>query len=510
MTAPRDVNTRIGHIELGAPSLKHQKEQALEYVGAALVQNLRPPRGQISPLVGRDRVALIPYSTGRGPRLYDLTAGYLGGELRINAGFANDKVVKILDGNMAQLVPWAIPLEGNITVHRRDRHIEILIPWPDKWIVDDLSFEKLMGDSGTSAALNAAWQDNRLVLGVDSQGELITPQFVTTKRGNALGAFHLGIIGVTGYGKSWLAMSLRWQLAMGYQRAVAKHQHQAGLGRGRFIPSYTLLIDGKGDGDGLPFTDGMPGQTGPAAYTVEDTQRALYWVYREKEQRKERMRANKIRACPDPPIYIFVSDFSTLTEDELVAWFFEHLARQGRAQNIHLVMENQDFFADAFGSAATPRQIDMRITFKLNDEYDNRAALPKGCSLQAHMLLSRVGEAILATEGWAKHILVPYATESQMRELLGHEPLLDAWPEVEIEKVMGFSGEALQRDDNFTPEEWAAAIYGEAAGLGRGKIQETMRELGATSTPGSGRMDRLRGHARQINERLKRLGYCSL
>jgi len=501
--------TRAGAIELDSKPLKQKKVEALNYIGTTLVRNMSHPH------LTSDPFRLISYPNGQ---QYRTVPSHLHGEIHINAGFRNQELMRKLEDNVAQVVPWGITSITQPTLVQEGRSIIVSIPWPDNYIVDDVPLMSL-----PPATLEATWLAGRLVVGVEKTGTLITPQF-TPRQEDKTSVIHMLVAGTTGMGKTVFISTMIGQI----QRAFLLMQDRQKKGLAprsgpqpyylehpNKPPSYTVILDGKG-ADGLEFLQGVPGLTGPIAFNIEDAQDALFWVYMQMEERRQeaRRQANKRRGryvCNEPPIYVFISEFDVfLRENEVIQWLVKQIARRGRSFKTFMIMDGQNTFKPDFGDNTIPDQLSTRIAFRTANVSANTAIMPKGCPLKSHEQLHRRGEAFFVSDLLWAHMLVPRMLDSDFDEMRGHAPALDEWPQVDVSKLRGYEGEQpeTQRNDNWTPAQIAVAVHAAQHGIGWPSTKELYEQFGEGM--GRGRDRRVRKLGAEINRYLDELGYCSI
>jgi len=371
---------------------------------------------------------------------------------------------------------------------RNDGSLVITAPWPADLQVGDAPLDTLAGVTPSN-------KRGRFVIGPDTAGDLVTLEFGPAKRAGDVHIVHHGLIpGATGTGKTWFMRSLAWQLCQ-----------QPG--------ALSIVIDNKG-GDGVGYLRNIPGQVGPTVIDDVDTARAaLAWVVNECRARYRRMEEAHELECNEPPLYVYVSEFTTLTAktigaaDPACIFILAFLAMKGRAANIHLILDTQYPKGSDFGNTATRKQFDFIQCFRMADQYDTAAALPPGVDLRPYLTLTKPGDGYTFVEARGRRTLAAYVRPAKLAEVIDSAaPQLAAWPEFDPNDLEGFEQprEAGQPVKGYDAGEIAAALS--VIKRAGDKKRLLRQECGGM---GNDRAAALLALARELATELEARGYCA-
>lgn len=469
------TETRAQYIEVG--NKVNKRANALEYLARTLLANMDHPH------FNREGFRLIPYADGS---MYKTQPTHLFGEIRVRAGLRKGELAATLDkddyAKLLEFLPWELDRHARPNVFVRNKEVVIQAPWPVRWITATSKLRSL-GDQ----TLRALWRRGRIVVGQDTYGTLVAPQFGYSKSDAPHTIYHLSVGGMSGYGKTVLLWTMLYQLSS--------------------VPdAQIVLLDAKGGMDGLMVCDGIANQVGPAARQYEDVANALYWIYLQMEERYERMERGN-------PIIVAFSEFDTYLKDrdlrDPVAWLVNQLIRRGRSANIHLILETQSASVSNFADSSTRDMLDTVVAFRTKNHYATQQLVPDVCQLKPHVHLSLPGEAFYVTDSDEYRIMVPYAEEQDIEGRKGLDGFsVDDWPELNTAKMRGYEGDGVQHKP-FTPVELAVGAHAASQGLGRKLTNDLLRQHAGRGM-GSGRTKRLLEEGRQLSETLGALGFCDL
>ena len=486
-------------------TIDERKQQLLSNAARALVANCDHPAIFGGGYIDRDGKAHNPrgLQLARWPESGQFTrrrASYLVGIISILPGLDAARAKAALEKErcaaLIQLlnsVGWQAP-DGQFPEVSlgNDGALSVTAPWPADLQSGDAPLDSLIG-------VQPALHRGRFIVGPDTTGDIVTLQFGPAKTDRHI-VHHALIAGTSGSGKTWFMLSLAWQLS---------HHKDAKI----------IIIDCKG-GDGIGFLRNIPGQVGPTIVDdIDGAKSALLWVVQELQRRYRVMETSSMRECNEPPVYVFISEFTRLTADVIGAsdpaaiFMLAYLAQMGRAGNVHLIIDTQYPKGSVFGDQVTRKQFDLTMCFRTADQYDTLAVLPPGVDVRPYLTLTQPGDGYTFVESRGRRTLSAYVREADLRDLRDSAvPQLRAWERFDATALEGFEEPAKRGRpaEPFTAVQIAAALYQQRHPV-RGDRREALRRALESQT-GSGmssdRLHELMNLAIELNAELDASDYC--
>ncbi len=398
----------------------------------------------------------------------DAIAGPRVGAIEILAGVDTGKLYRMLTAdNMAlsrQFVPW--DFEHNPTCYLNGRRVRLEVAWPKDLQQSDIPLESLG---------RCPERGDLFIVGMNERGATIRLRMSDQNP-------HLLIGGATGSGKTWTMRSIAAQLSRQDQHIV--------------------LCDGKW-GRGLAPVDRLPGQVGPLATEGDQIRAALGWVYNE-------MKSRYTHSVDNPkPITVIFDEFQELTRgnaDPVVTELLRRIGALGRDANVHLVCGTQHATVDVFGDSTTRRHFTLRIALKVTD-YSASEAVVGGPTPRADQNLLGSGDAYVVTPNVVQRVQMAYIAQARLSDYTGGMMTMDSWPAFSAEDLGTETPTPGRPQEQFSEDLIVEAILAAAAGQGRDKLIERIRDRTGAGI-GSGRASRLLTIGRNIQLGLEVAGYC--
>ena len=390
------------------------------------------------------------------------------GAIEILAGVDTGKLYRMLNAdNMAlsrQFVPW--DFEHDPTCYLSGRRVRLEVAWPDDLQQSDIPLHSLG---------QYPKRDDLFIVGMNERGATIRLRLSDQNP-------HLLIGGATGSGKTWTMRSIAAQLSKG--------------------DGHIVLCDGKW-GRGLAPVNNLPGQVGPLATEAHEIRAALGWVYRE-------MKDRYVKRVDNPkPITVIFDEFQEFTRgnaDPVVTELLRRIGALGRDANVHLVCGTQHATVDVFGDATTRRHFTLRIALKVTD-YSASEAVVGGPTPRADQNLLGSGDAYVITPNVVQRVQMAYIPQDRLSSYTDGALTLDQWPLFDAEDLGTETPTAGRPQESFDEALITDAVLAAAAGQGRDKLIERVRDRTGLGI-GSSRASRLLKLGRYVHLSLEAAGYC--
>jgi hypothetical protein len=456
------------------------KQQALEEFVRNVWANI--DRKQIS---GSEPIRLnsVPYTNRKAEMICSYLLGIAGfypcldGRRMRNALSADDFIL------LRQLVPWKIPFGQSPECYLDDKLVWFAVPWP---LEEQRNVKLALDDCAQSVTM--AKGSRKIILGADTKGSIVTPEF-SPELTEPHHVTHIMIAGKSGYGKSSQTRLIVVQVA---------RQEQ----------TQSVLIDG-GGGKSLGYVNGVPGQVGPLATSLPRARDALFWAYKQVEERNYKL-GTAMRGGHDlhfPPIMVYISEFDRFTSDGAFSTMFNDVVRRGRSASVHVVAESQSTKADDLGDISTRQQMD-RIVFRTADRYASEAALPTGCKLKPHKSLTAPGDGLFVTgRGRLVRFLAAYL-EPEQYEAYTTEPPSEPYPEFDASEVAGVDDGRRSEKREFSVEQLAVGATAHRYGWSRDDTRKALHDVTGNGMSSRKIDNDLAEAGERLDNALAALNYC--
>ena len=427
----------------------------------------------------------------------DVVLGYRVGQLRMNAGLDNARLVKELTPEVLwQHITWDCPGNPTAYVDRREVVVEAALP-PEMQDVN-VPLNRVANFEPGCAPLDGS----KLFLGFTRKDTIIT---LPTDH-----FAHYLVAGMTGSGKSWVLRLLAYLLSLGNLRNGPKTQ--------------IVLLDGKG-GEGLSILNGLPGQVGPLAITEGEWIDALGWLSLVIDERYAQVRhgaGKKLTyGTPELPHIIVIADEPQMFLQDgrctEITDLVTKVLTQGRAAGVRMVAGTHKVSLKMFGATGNSNRDQFGVTLGGQVKTDTASRLlfdDDRCT----RLLGHGDFCVNAPDGGGaiidERIQMAHVQEDVLERHARHAPLLDSFPEFDVSQMVGHKGRGRPQI-NFTEQQLSIAIRGAAHVTKDGKPAPRGRtwlenELEANECPiaGTGPLRRLLAQGRAIHADLEEHHYC--
>ena len=243
----------------------------------------------------------------------------------------------------------------------------------------------------------------------------------------------------------------------------------------------------------------LPGVLGPCATTGPDVRGALGWACAEMLRRYNSGTNGYKRLA------VFVDEFQTFNEDEVIVSLLSKLTAQGRAANVHAILATQNPRTDSFKDPTIPRNIVGRIALCVTDYAASSVAVggntPRADKLQMQ------GDSYYLRPGVCYRTQVAYVGDPEITAGMGDAPewRFTRWPEYRAEDVGQDLSESVGW--SYRGDELAVSIVAAVHEEGRPAMVKRLQdaELGK---PGAERAIRLLQLGRDAHDWLRANSYA--
>jgi len=389
------------------------------------------------------------------------------GAIELDADLYAGKLLRVLSRSdcaaLRHLVPTEWEFTGEPQAFMRGRWLRVEVGWPD-----DLAENTIrLGQINKRPAGDGRW-----AIGLDELGRTVVG-WLSDKTP------HILVSGTTGSGKSVVVQGMAVQFGAAGDVDM-------------------VLCDGKG-GESLHKVERLPGVLGPCAVEGPEVRGALGWAVAEMKRRYNSGTNGYKRLA------VFVDEFQTFNEDEVIVSLLSKLTAQGRAANVHTILATQNPRTDSYGDPTIPRNIVGRIALCVTD-YAASAVAVGGNTPRADKLQMQ-GDSYYVRPGACYRTQVAYVDEQEITAGMGDSPdwRFTRWPEYEPEDI----GQDAPEDNcqfRYRGDELAVALVAATMGEGR-KLFEDRMEAAGFGRPGYNRQKVLRGLGKNENDWLNQNNY---
>lgn len=444
------------------------------------------------------------------------TASYLVGLVAIRPLLDTTRALRVLGASNCQPLinllaesGWVVPQgQRPELLSNNDGSLTIVVPWPSD-IQDEVAARGVSLDD--LSGIGPANRRGRFAVSANTSGDIVTLGFGTSKAGNPGTLYHLLISGATGQGKTWFMLSLLAQLSQTRQFATAADGSQYADGPGAGI----AVVDLKG-GDGVSYMANFPNQLGPTVYQDFDGARAvLAWFFKEIKERDRRQKEAGARYCHERPLYLFLSEFTRLVAatplgiaDPASIFMLSAIVKEGRAFNIHVILDTQHIRGSLFGDTTTRSQFDDAVVFKPQGHLDSAGVIPAALGVNPYLTLSTPGDCYTVLGARVMRGFAIHASDAHLEALRDSaEPQMREWPEFDANDLEGFtpSGDPGRPAKNFDAVEIATALQA----LKRSGVKREFLRDELVDGIGNDRAKELMALARKLAAELEARGYCA-
>jgi len=364
---------------------------------------------------------------------------------------------------LRQTIPWRFA--GEPAVYLAERALRVEAGWPPEMAESLIRLSEL--NRGRPQTVDGRW-----VAGKSECGALIVPSLNDQTP-------HFLVSGATGSGKSVTLRAAALQLSADRANRL-------------------VLLDGK-FGESLRWVAHLRGVVGPVATDGPGVRAALGWVALEMRRRYE-------SGQRDGRLIVLFDEFQQFVDDAVVVALLKKLTAQGRAASVHCLLATQHPTVDAFGDAATRRNLPGKLALYVSDPDASRVAV--GGNLPRADFLLGAGDCYAVTPRATHRLQAAYVDERDVGQAEQGRWQLEAWPEYcAADLGQDLPVEAVSW--SYSGAELGASLVAAAQSPpeGRRLLQRRLEEAGL-GRPGSDRADRLLGLGREAHRWLLEGGWA--
>jgi hypothetical protein len=382
-----------------------------------------------------------------------MICGPRAGALELDADLYAGKLLRALSRSECAALRHLIPDEWEFTgepqAFMRGRWLRVEVGWPDE-LADSMI---RLGQINKRPVGDGRW-----ALGLDELGRTVVG-WLSDKTP------HILVAGTSGSGKSVTVQGMALQFSIAGDVDM-------------------VLCDGKG-GESLRKVARLPGVLGPCAVEGPEVRGALGWACAEMTRRYNSGTNGHKRLA------VFVDEFQTFNEDEVIVSLLSRLTAQGRAANVHAILATQNPRTDSYGDPTIPRNIVGRIALCVTDYAASNVAV--GGNIPRADKLQMQGDSYYLRPGACYRTQIAYVDEQEITAGMGDSPdwRFTRWPDYEPLDI----GQDAPEDNcqfRFRGDELAVALVSATLEEGRTLFERRMEKAGF-GKPGYKRQKVLRG-----------------